>query len=126
MPAGSVAGTINSNGYRVVVFAKQWVKAHRLAWLLFHGQDPVGHDIDHINWDKADNRISNLRLATRSQNSANNRKWRGGAFQLPSGRWQASARTPAGSRYLGAYDTKEEAAAVASAFRRHTYGEFAS
>lgn len=125
-PAGSLAGSISSNGYCVVVYRRRWLRAHRLAWLLFYGNDPGNRDIDHINQDKADNRISNLRLATRSQNSANNKTWKGGAFRLPSGRWQASCRTPQGSRYLGSYDTREEAVAVASAFRQQTYGGFAS
>jgi len=126
MPPGSTAGSINKSGYRVVVYMGQWIKAHRLAWLLFHGQDPFGHDIDHVNRMKSDNRIGNLRLATRSQNAANNSRWKGGAVRLPSGRWQASCRTPNGSRYLGSYDTREEAAAIASAFRQQTYGGFAS
>jgi hypothetical protein len=125
-PAGSIAGSINRNGYRVIVYGGRWLKAHRLAWLMFYGHDPGGRDIDHINQGKADNRIGNLRLATRSQNAANNKKWKGGAFQLPSGRWQASCRTPQGSRYLGSYDTREEAVVVASAFRQQTYGDFAS
>ena len=123
---GSVAGSLSQNGYWVVVFANRNLKAHRLAWLLFHGQDPGSQDIDHANRNKIDNRIRNLRLATRSQNAANNRRWRGGAHQLPSGRWQASCRTPQGSRYLGSYDTHKEATAVASTFRQQTYGEFAS
>lgn len=45
-------------------------KAHRLAWLLHYGDWPT-HEIDHINRDGSDNRILNLRLATRSQNQRN-------------------------------------------------------
>ena len=62
-PSGlNVQGSVLANGYRQVVFNKQFYKAHRIVWALHHG-DPGRSLIDHINGDKGDNRVANLRLA---------------------------------------------------------------
>lgn len=68
---GDVVGWKNRNGYTYIStpFGKK-VLAHRLAWLLHYGDWPVG-DVDHINRDRSDNRISNLRQLNRSQNLLN-------------------------------------------------------
>lgn len=71
--AGLVAGGESPQGYiRICVDYKPY-KAHRLAWLFVHGEWPEG-DIDHINQVKSDNRISNLRPASRSENMQNRTK----------------------------------------------------
>lgn len=70
--AGQQAGTVTSFGYIAVKIGKSAYKAHRLAWAIHAGEyPPKGHFIDHINRNKADNRIVNLRLASRSENGAN-------------------------------------------------------
>ena len=69
---GSVAGYINSNGYMVVGLLGQKYRLHRLAWLLTHGQWPVG-TIDHINCNRSDNRLCNLRNINQSINVQNQR-----------------------------------------------------
>lgn len=64
------AGTKNSAGYRVIsLFGKRYLE-HRLAWFFIHGEMPK-HEIDHINQIRDDNRISNLRQVTRSENQRN-------------------------------------------------------
>ena len=68
---GSLAGAYNSYGYRLISLNRKRYFAHRLAWLLIHGYMPDEFDIDHINGVRDDNRICNLRLATRSQNNMN-------------------------------------------------------
>lgn len=67
---GSVAGTINQDGYlSIQVFGKGYL-AHRLAWLFVHKELPA-QEMDHINRVRTHNAISNLRLVTRSQNTSN-------------------------------------------------------
>lgn len=67
---GDVAGTYDAEGYRQIRIAKRGYKSHRLAWLYVYGKWPIG-DIDHINRNTSDNRIANLREATRSENLQN-------------------------------------------------------
>jgi hypothetical protein len=67
---GDVAGCLQSDGYNYMRMQGKLYKAHRVAWLYIHGQWPKDH-IDHINSVRNDNRLSNLREATPSQNMAN-------------------------------------------------------
>lgn len=67
--AGSVAGKIN-HGYVVIGIGYKVYQAHRLAWLHFYGTWPV-KVIDHINGEKTDNRITNLRDVSVSVNCQN-------------------------------------------------------
>ena len=61
-------GTDNSKGYRHLRVGNTFKLAHRLIWEHVHGPIPAGMSIDHINGDRADNRISNLRLVTHQEN----------------------------------------------------------
>ncbi|TBW96672.1 HNH endonuclease signature motif containing protein [Xanthomonas citri] len=73
--AGDVTGCRNRHtGYLVIRFHRKLYLAHRLAWLFVHGDDPGELDIDHMNGDQGDNRITNLRLATRRQNLLNSKR----------------------------------------------------
>lgn len=72
---GSIVGWIQPNGYRRISIKAKSYQAHRLVWLYHHGHMPKG-DIDHINGDKSDNRIENLRDVTHSANTQNCRKAR--------------------------------------------------
>lgn len=65
--AGSVATFMMNTG----VVSKRRHLAHRTAWAVHHGEDPVGSIVDHINRDKMDNGIENLCLANYSQSSCN-------------------------------------------------------
>jgi len=67
---GKVAGVINERGYIKIQIDKKIYRGHRLAWLYIHGKFPA-LGIDHINGNRADNRIDNLREATDSENKQN-------------------------------------------------------
>ena len=128
---GDIAGNTNWRGYTSIwINAKQYA-AHRLAWAVCNGSWPNG-DIDHINEDKSDNRISNLRQATRSQNMFNRGKnknntsgFKGVAFCKDTGRWRAQMSIYGKSIKIGRFDTKEEAAKAYLAKAQELRGEFA-
>lgn len=67
--AGKVAGGIDDNGYVRIRLAGKRVRAHQLAWLTVNGSWP--DQIDHIDGNRSNNSIDNLRLATYAQNSQN-------------------------------------------------------
>ena len=71
--AGSIVGGDNGQGYLTGSINGVLYRVHRLIWKHYYGQDPAGYQIDHINRDRSDNRISNLRLATHGQNKRNSR-----------------------------------------------------
>lgn len=68
--AGDIAGSAEGRGYWAIRIQTARYKAHRLAWLYHYGVWPEG-DIDHINSNKQDNRIANLRDVDRSTNIQN-------------------------------------------------------
>jgi hypothetical protein len=70
--AGTVAGRLGRDGYIAIQIKGRLYFAHRLAWLYVNGVWPK-NQIDHINGNRSDNRIENLREATRKQNGENRR-----------------------------------------------------
>ncbi len=68
---GSIAGWITATGYRRIKVCKSIHQAHRIAWALHYGTDPWPMEIDHINRNKLDNRICNLRAVTHHGNVIN-------------------------------------------------------
>ena len=122
---GDVAGTVGAYGYVRFHAAGKLYPAHRLAWLYCFGAFPAG-EIDHINGDKTDNRISNLRLSSRSLNLQNQRKARAtnklGVLGVSpqKGRFKAQIQYGGKKRHIGMFETKEEAyAAYVSEKRKH-------
>lgn len=129
--ANRAAGYIGGHGYIYICVFSQCFPAHRIAWLLVYGEWPTDQ-IDHINGDRKDNRISNLRLATNAQNAANSRRrahntsgFKGAFFHKRRNRWMAQIGVNGRQFHLGYFDTPEAAhAAYCEAAREH-YGEFA-
>lgn len=126
---GSVAGARDDRGYTRITIGRRGFRAHRLAWLYVHGQWPDS-DIDHINGQRSDNRIGNLRVCTNSENgqnrglNANNRSgFTGVSYHRQTGKWQAHIHGGGKRHRLGEYDTAEQAAqAYAEAKTRlHTF-----
>ena len=64
------AGFLNGGGYRQISYHCRRISTHRLAWLITYGEWPP-HEIDHINGVRDDNRLTNLRAATNTQNMQN-------------------------------------------------------
>lgn len=70
---GCIAGTVTATGYMQLCINDKSYRAHRIIWLHVHGELPTG-EIDHINQVKHDNRLANLRLASRSEQQLNRAK----------------------------------------------------
>ena len=66
-------GHKDSGGYIAIAHNKKEIKAHRMAYALYYGKWPV-NELDHINRNRADNRICNLRDADRVLNNLNRGK----------------------------------------------------
>ena len=70
--SGRVLGNLSkSHGYLQFEISRKGYLVHRVAWEIVNGPIPKGMQIDHINHDRTDNRIENLRLVTASQNMKN-------------------------------------------------------
>lgn len=123
--AGGRAGTVNRAGYRAISLGYMPRLEHRLAWLCVTGEWPAAL-IDHINGVRDDNRWSNLRLATKSQNFANSDTARSarGVWPLKSGRFRAQIKVNGVARWLGSFATEEEARAAYLAAAEERDGEF--
>ena len=114
---GSIAGTINDLGYRIVPVDGRRYRAHRLIWFYAHGEWPK-NDIDHINGKRDDNRLENLRDVTTAENIQNqvaahkrNRSGRLGVTERAYG-FEARICTNGVSKKLGLFKTLEEAEAA--------------
>ena len=73
-PPGSPVGGVSKYGYQQISVEGRTYTAQRLAWYYVYGDWPKG-DIDHINRNKLDNRVANLRVLSRSENLKNREKW---------------------------------------------------
>lgn len=128
---GKVVGCLHAaTGYLVVRVEYKLYKVHRLIFLWHHGHLPA--IVDHIDMDRLNNRIENLRTATKSQNMSNRLKqsnntsgYKGVYFQSQIKRWCAEIHADGKKTFLGTFDSAEEAhAAYVKAAESH-HGEFA-
>jgi len=109
--------TGNTQGYLSIRVGYNSYRAHRLAWLYVYGVFPKGI-LDHKNRDRLDNRISNLREASRALNmhnaglNKNNTSGHKGIHQLPSGKYRVRIMHKRKPVPLGSYDTLDEAIEV--------------
>jgi hypothetical protein len=126
---GKRAGNLCKRYWEIAIGGRQY-KAHRLAWLYVHGQWPA-NDIDHINGDHLDNRIANLRPATRSQNNMNNEGRttkssvrRGVSWHSQMNKWRAYITVDLKQISLGLFDKQEDAIAARLAAEKSFFGDF--
>ena len=130
--ANKEAFTCILNGYYVGAVLAIPCKAHRVIWAMETGVWPE-NDIDHINRNRSDNRFSNLRSATRSENSKNvcslpgsTSAYIGVSWHRASKRWIAQVSVNGKSVHLGCFNCEIEAAKAYDAAARFHYGEFAN
>lgn len=128
---GARAGGIAGDGYWVIGLGGRRYRAGRLAWFYVHGVWPEG-DIDHKNVDHLDDRLDNLRPATRSQNLANKPKssrnktgFKGVSLYPKTGKYVSYASFKGRTVYCGYFDTPEEAHAAFVKKSQELHGEFA-
>jgi hypothetical protein len=129
--------SIRSKGYASVSLMREGV-AHKLAvhrvvaFAFVPGHDAVHSWTDHIDGNKLNNRVENLRWCSPTENARNRRIMKnntsgvtGVYFNKPTGKWMAYIRTQGKMQYLGIYETKEEAEFVRAQAVATEFGEFA-
>ena len=124
---------VGAGGYRISGIFKNGLYGHRVAWAYVHGYWP-SVDVDHINRDRSDNRLENLRLATRSENCRNGSAHIDSATGLKGvringgkgKRYTAYIYVNGRSRRLGNYNDPLDAQAAYVAAAEREFGKFAT
>lgn len=114
--AGSLAGTQNKDGYLRVGYQRHYYMVHRVVWEIHNGPIPAGMFIDHVNGDRSDNRIENLRVVSRPINGRNRRMHinnvsgvNGVSFSTRQAKWCAYLYLNRKRFHLGYFDNLEGA-----------------
>lgn len=120
---------IDQYGYRVITLNYKPYRTHRLIFLMYHGYLP--DTIDHIDGDRLNNKIENLRIATPAQNSRNckvystNKTGYPNVFYVPRDtRWRARVSLDGKGYSIGCFDTPELANDAVLKFKLENFGEF--
>ena len=127
--SGKKAGS-DCNGYLLIRINRKLYRAHRLAWLYVYGIIPAT-DLDHINCAKKDNRISNLRECSKSENKynagimrSNVSGFKGVSWFKRDEKWKAEIRIDGKKKHLGYFDTAELASEAYMAKAKEVHGKF--
>jgi len=134
MRPGDRIGALDREGYRRVRIDNKQYLEHRLVWLWHHGEFP--RILDHIDRNRDNNRIENLRLCNESQNAANAGKqshntsgYRGVYYERERDKWTVEIRVVVDghrTRYrVGRYDTPDEAAIHYNLHLRRHFNDYA-
>ena len=126
---GMKAGWRHGGGYVALRVDNHEYLAHRLAWALHYGEPPEDAQIDHINGNRSDNSIANLRLASHSENCWNSKarshnKSGIKGIRKRGSKWHVRIRHNGITYWLGSYDTPEKAKAAYDAAALKCHGEF--
>lgn len=129
--AGKEAFRVGNLGYLQGNLVGFNVKAHRVAWAIQNGAWPDG-DIDHKNMNRADNRISNLRPASRTENRMNTRAqincksgYKGVHWDRDSGKWRAQLSRGGKCIFSAKFNSLEDASEAYAQAAKKYHGEFA-
>lgn len=117
------------------VYAREYLGNNKYKKFYIHRlimNTPKGMDTDHINGNKLDNRKENLRIATRSQNSMNQKlqvrqttsKYKGVRLDKRNGRWVAAIKINGKAKHLGVFETEDLAAQAYNKAALECFGEF--
>ena len=124
--AGEIAGSPHNAGYRQITISRKKYLIHRLIWVYHYGEMPT--QIDHINGQRSDNRIENLRECSYSQNHGNRRMrndntsgYKGVFLDKRDGFWFVYVA----HQYIGRSRSIEEAAAMYDKAAKKHFGKFA-
>lgn len=127
---GDEAKAIGSVGYKVVGFKGKQYLAHRVIWFLVKGEQPP-KILDHINNDKLDNRIENLRGVTQNQNQYNSKipknntsGIKGVSFIKSLNKWRARLRLNNKRIHIGLFTDLEDAANAVRETRQKLHGNY--
>jgi len=127
----SIAGGLVNTGYRRVMIHNKSYAVHRVIWEILKGPILDGYQIDHINHNRADNRIENLRLATNKQNNQNKSvrkdsetKIKGVYWRQDTKKYRAKIKINGKENHLGYFDTSEEASIAYQEASKKLHGEF--
>ena len=127
--AGKPAGSKYMGYLRIALDGSNYL-AHRIIWKYMTGDDPENH-IDHKNGNPSDNRFSNLRLATNSENHRNRRKtagrsskYKGVHFYKNCGKWGAYIKMGGDLTHLGFFEAERDAAKAYDVAASKHFGEF--
>lgn len=118
------AGCKRPDGYVIVCIDYKMYMAHRVIFEMHYGKIPNVISIDHIDRDKSNNRIENLRLATKQENGRNNSA-RGFCWIKRENSFTAYITIDGKKKHLGYYDNALDARASYLRSRRKHFGEFA-
>lgn len=128
---GSKAGRINMHGYSQTQINGKRYQTHRLIFMMHHGYLPSF--VDHIDGDKLNNRIDNLRPATKAQNNynmktkaSNTSGVKGVVWNKTAQKWQAQLKIDGKNKYLGVFDEIEQAKLAVMSARDIAHGDFAN
>lgn len=128
---GDEAGALSKSGYRDIGICNVTVGAHRVAWFLYHNRYPPAF-LDHKNGIRHDNRISNLRPATITQNNHNLSSHRGSTSRFKGVGWSKAARKCRAyiydggkQKHLGLFIDERDAALAYNKEAQRLHKEFA-
>jgi hypothetical protein len=121
------------DGYSVIAYGKSHLMIHRAVWTMFNRQLAKGEDIDHINGDRGDNRIENLRICSRAENLRNSQRRKDNSSGFKNVNWNAATESwrvkffiDGKTKCFGLYKDLDEAVEISKLIRHSFHKQFAN